>query len=108
LHKHKRTLSKNSLNECVFAAAHRAGKTHYYSAMYESALLSNEARAASRLRDMTERVTASKGKYRGVLPRKRAVGAGSGALPWGEYLLFAEMNMVVYMVNAKAMVPVAA
>jgi hypothetical protein len=50
-------------------------------------LLSNEARVASRLRDMIERVTTSKGKYRGVLPRKRAVGAGFGALPWGEYLL---------------------
>jgi hypothetical protein len=51
-------------------------------------LLSNEARVASRLRDMTERVTTSKGKYRGALPRKRAIGAGSRALPWGEYLLF--------------------
>jgi hypothetical protein len=55
-------------------------------------LLSNEARVASRLRDMTERVTTSKGKYRGVLPRKRAVGAGSRALPWGEYLLCAPGN----------------
>jgi hypothetical protein len=52
-----------------------------------SVLLSNEARVASRLRDMTERVTTSKGKYRGALPRKRAAGAGSRALRWGEYLL---------------------
>jgi hypothetical protein len=56
--------------------------------MYALILLSNEARVASRLRDMTERVTTSKGKYCGALPRKRAVGAGARALPWDEYLLF--------------------
>ena len=37
-----------------------------------------EARVASRLRNMTERVTTSKGKYRAVVPRKRAVSTGLG------------------------------
>jgi hypothetical protein len=83
----ERLICKGSLNrKAVFPVTVLLNKDSMRRA--GNLLLSNEARVASRLRDMTERVTTSKGKYNGALPRKRAIGAGSRALPWGKYLLF--------------------